>query len=801
MKNAMKNIKPFVTLTLCYIVFTFALKLIEIFFVGGISEISSFSGMIYGNLTSSCFISLLILIIYLIVSIFSRKSATFTAALLFSMMFIFEAGLIIYHKSTGILMGNELINRPLWETWFTIKSVLNLWIILATIATMCVYVFISVKLSKKDINKIAAYITLLLICVFSISFFITKPKQDKFIVNKISYCINACLEKEKNGQTLSKLEYDKDKINTFWEIYPDREVTNNDYPIERKDNIGNVLGPYFKTSDKKPNVVIIVVESLGANIFGENEYGISFTPFLDSLSKHSLYWSNCLSTTPRSFGAVPAITGSVPHGTMGFQFGDIPEYNSLFSVLKSNNYMTSAFYAGEFSFDKVYDYLISQQTDFLAPFFEDQKKKENKKYDYTYWGYQDMVMFDKSMDIIEQRDMTKSYFDLFITISQHDNRLRLNDKERADVYYDRAAKLIAKYPESLQAKKNEITGYLAAALYGDESIKHFIKRYTEFDKDGNTIFIITGDHSLNQNPENALDAFHVPLIIWSPMLENSQHFKAVVSHNDITPSLNALMRDNFNMDTPKNIHWMGQALDTTADFHCDIKTCFFRYTRKIFDGVYNNYYYTFENNRKQLFLIKDNLELEKIDDKNLIDEINEKFQAMIYVDNYSYSNNMMTKTPLFPHSKFEIIESYSIDSVYCATSQEKPGGKKQQNVDILSDNIRGQHKEIKIIITADILYTGNVWQDQFINLGVEYNYDGNNKITQYDNISKNITTTAYHPNEWLKLEFVKIFYTKDFEKNKFDIYLRPTEKDFLWDPKHTVTLKNINITVLGSELD
>ena len=801
MKDCIKNIKPFILLSIFYIISIFAIRLIEIFFIGGISEIGSYSGLIYGNMTSSLFVSLLFFVIYIIIAALSRKSATFIASLLFGITFIVEAGLVIYHKSTGLLMGNEMINRPLWETWFTIKSVLNVWIILAVIVTLCAYVFISMKFSKKKLNDIIIYASILLMCVSSILFFNIDTEKDKYIVNKILYCVNACKENEDNEQTFSKLEYDKEKIEIFKQIYTDRNICDENYPIERKDNIKNVLGPYFKKSDKKPNIVVIIVESLGANIFGENAHGISFTPFLDSLSKHSLYWSNCLSTTPRSFGAVPAITGSVPHGTMGFQFGDIPEYNSLFSVLKSNDYMTSAFYAGEFSFDKVYDYLISQQTDFLAPFFEDQKKKENKKYDYTYWGYQDKVMFDKSMDIIEQRDQTKAYFDLFITISQHDNRLRLNDKERADVYYDRAAKIIAQYPESEQAKKNEIIGYLAAALYGDESIRHFIKRYSEYDKDDNTIFVITGDHSLNQNPKNKLDAMHVPLIIWSPMLEKTQRFNSVVSHNDIVPSLNALMRDNFNLKTPNNIHWMGQALDTTVNFHCNIKTCFFRYTRKIFDGIYGNYYYTFENNNKKLFLIKDNLELEKIDDKNLINEVNEKFQAMIYVDNYSYSNNKMTKKPLFPHSKFKVIKTYSVDSVYCASPQEKPGGKKPKPTNILSDNIKGQHKEIKIIITADILYTGHVWQDEFINLGVDYIYDGNSKISQYDNISKNIIAKEYHPNEWMKLEFVKILYTKDFDKGKFDIYLRPTEKDFLWKPEHTVALKNINISVLGSEID
>jgi uncharacterized sulfatase len=112
---------------------------------------------------------------------------------------------------------------------------------------------------------------------------------------------------------LSKLEFNKDKIQKYKSIFPEREILDDTYPLERTDNINNVLGQYFKKSKEKPNIVFIIVESLGADLFGVNKYGYTFTPFLDSLSRHSLLWTNCLSSTPRSFGAVPAITGSVPH--------------------------------------------------------------------------------------------------------------------------------------------------------------------------------------------------------------------------------------------------------------------------------------------------------------------------------------------------------------------------------------------------------------------------------------------------------------------------------------------------------
>ena len=706
---------------------------------------------------------------------------------------------MFYHKSTGILMGNELINRPLWETLFTIKTVLNFWIVMGAIALIAFLIFISLRLSKKRLNPITIYVTLLLIAASASLFFLTKPIQDKYIVNKISYCIHSCfLDNENNNFNTNKIEYDENQIESYKQIYPDRKVYDYKYPLERKDNIENVLGPFFEKSNKKPNIVVIIVESLDYNLFGQNEYGYTFTPFLDSLSKHSLLWTNCLSTTPRSFGAVPAITGSVPHGFMGFQFGDMPEYNSIFSVLKNNNYATNAFYAGEFSFDKVYDYLVTQKIDYLSPFYQEFTKKESKKFDHTYWGWHDKVMFDKSMEVIEQRDKTKSNFDLFITISQHDNKLKLNSKEETDSYYNKAEEIISTLPEEEQIKKNEIIGFLAATLYSDKSIEHFFKRYNEFYDDENTIFIITGDHSLNLNPYNPLDSFHVPLIIWSPMLKKSQHFKSAVSHNDIVPTLNALLRDNFNMKTPNKIHWMGGELDTISEFHCDLKTTFLRYTRKVFDCIYGNYYYLDMDNLPRVYLVKDNLELEKINDKELVEKVGKDFETIVYIDNYAYLNDRVTKDPLYPQSKFNVIKEFVVDSAYCASLSVKPSVKKPVNTNILSAEFKNKFKEVKVVVTADVIYTGEVTQDRFISLCMDYACNKNSVISHSEYISKLLTVKDYKPNEWMKMEFIKTISVKNLEENKLNIYLKPTHTDGYWNPEHTITLKNINVSILGS---
>ncbi len=800
MKKYIDSIKPFLILTICFTIVLFCVKSFEFLTSDAVSLTCLFE-MVYSNLIASLLLSFCVFIIFNIISIFSKKTAFYFCSILFSIIIISEISLIFYFRSTGLMMGKELIERPLWETITTVKSVLNFWMIASAILLIAAFTFINYKIANSqqpttNSQQTTAKVILLLMLTSIPLFFIIKPNQNNDAVNKIWYCFHSCFMEKDTEISLSKLAFNEEKIEKYKSLFPEREILDDTYPLERTDNINNVLGQYFKKTEEKPNIVVIVVESLGADLFGINEFGYTFTPFLDSLSRHSLLWTNCLSTTPRSFGAVPAITGSVPHGLKGFQFGNIPEYNSLFSVLKDNDYTTSAFYAGEFSFDRVYDYLISQHTDFLAPLKEDQKKEENKHYDYTYWGYHDKVMFEKSMDIIEQRKHNKPYFDLFMTVSQHDNYLRLHDKNRSEAYYNKAKEIIATLPADMQKKNNDILGHLAATIYTDDALKYFIERYQQYNN--NTIFVITGDHSLNTHSDNPIDAFHVPLIIWSPMLEKSARFNSVVSHNDIVPTLNALLRDNYNLKTPASIHWMGKELDTIKDFHCDIKTCFLRYTRTIFDGIYENYYFTTANNKKRLFLIKDRLELEEINDQTLIKEVSENFETLIYVDNYSYTNNKITKEILFPQSKFKQIKTYTIDSVFCTSNQEKPSIVKPVKTPIFSKKIRGKYDEIKIVVTADIMYTGRVWQDEFINFGMEYTYDDDKKIVQCDNISKNISSKHYSPNKWMKMEFVKVLSTKDSKFNIFDIYLKPVDKDYLWHPEHSITLKNINIQILGT---
>ena len=90
------------------------------------------------------------------------------------------------------------------------------------------------------------------------------------------------------------------------------------YPFLHENNYPDVLSPYFSVFDSIPDLVFAIVEGLGKAYSGEAAYLGSFTPFLDSLSNHSLYWKNGLSTTGITFGVLTSIFGSLPFAQKGF---------------------------------------------------------------------------------------------------------------------------------------------------------------------------------------------------------------------------------------------------------------------------------------------------------------------------------------------------------------------------------------------------------------------------------------------------------------------------------------------------
>jgi len=92
----------------------------------------------------------------------------------------------------------------------------------------------------------------------------------------------------------------------------------NQFKDEELIQLLNPIKKYKSSSDFRPNIVIFILESMGREYWGsmnrENKIAeyISYTPFLDSLSKHSLVFSNSFATSRKSIHGMPSILAGIP---------------------------------------------------------------------------------------------------------------------------------------------------------------------------------------------------------------------------------------------------------------------------------------------------------------------------------------------------------------------------------------------------------------------------------------------------------------------------------------------------------
>ncbi|HTD41365.1 MAG TPA: sulfatase-like hydrolase/transferase [Mucilaginibacter sp.] len=351
------------------------------------------------------------------------------------------------------------------------------------------------------------------------------------------------------------------KISSFKYIDPAH------YPFLHSDAAPDVLSPFIKGNATPPNIVIILVEGLGRAFTNEGAYLGNFTPFIDSLSGKSLYWKNFLSEGGRTFAVLPSVLGSLPFAKNGFlELGDnMPSHLSLLSLLKYNGYHTSFYYGGDAKFDNMATFLNKNSIDEL---------NDEKSFPAGYvrlpapngfsWGYNDKELFRHYM-VTRDEKATAPQLSVVLTVSTH-SPFAINEED----------KYLARFEERLtqlgfnDARKNECRNYklqYASILYLDDALRGFFNAYSKRSDYNNTIFLITGDHRMPEIPmSDKIDRYHVPLIVYSPMLKRTAQMSSVSTHFDISPSLLAYLQHNYKIKGPSLVSWMGQGLDTNRNF-------------------------------------------------------------------------------------------------------------------------------------------------------------------------------------------------------------------------------------------
>ena len=495
-------------------------------------------------------------IICLILNKLSQKVANIITRIIFATYLCISMLLVGYFVSTHIPLDGIISAYSPKELFVTVKanSPYNIPIAIAILIISLTFIIIP----RKKI-RIPAWLQITIIVIFAGCAFFPGLEKEKFRYDKEYYIVESktayLYNSIRNNETIIQFTDSelKEKSTEFASYFPEYEFIDYHYPFLHKDKTPDVLSCYLEKDDTKPNIVIIIVEGLCNYISGKNSTIASATPFLDSLSEHSLVWENCLSTSERTFGVLPSLLGALPFGKTGFLAykRDVPDFNTIATILHSNGYKNTFFYGGWYGFDNMD---IFAENNGIEMYYN---KAEYETVDQrNEWGLLDEYMLLHSLNDVQDNIGTPR-LDIYLTLTSHDPFSYPN----TDEYILKYNALPQKGKSISKPKEN------ASFMYADDCLRKFLSEYKKCNTFSNTIFIITGDHKFDvTDRKNFIDNYHVPLIIWSPMLRESHRFPALVTHRSIAPSILAYIKHNYDINTPENSAWLNSGLDTCNTF-------------------------------------------------------------------------------------------------------------------------------------------------------------------------------------------------------------------------------------------
>jgi len=562
-------------------------------------------------------------------------------------LLLIEATLISYFCTALVPLGSDLLGYSFKDIKMTIANSGGISWIIPLAFTVIISMFVGLyKISSKYYHHISKMypFTIILLSMFIATLFIEgKPINH----NKTQY--------------LALNLYDTSTEDTSYN-------SDVEFPLIKTQPTENVLGEYFELKEEKPNIVFIMVEGLGRDFVGEGaEYG-GFTPFLDSLTTKSLYWENCLSNTGRTFGVLPSLLGSLPFGKSGFmELEKYPNKLTLFSILKNNGYHTSFYQGTNSSFDNVDRFLSSENLDFVLDKSGFGSKYQMQEEDAAgaSWGYPDKELFKKSMSL--HRNAEQPRMEVYMTISTHEPFM----PPKQDLYEAEVAKLLSHGDFDGKTEKviEKNDNVFASLLYTDDAVKYAFEEYRKQPNYDNTIFIITGDHRLIPIPQrNNISRFHVPLIMYSPLLKKTRKMSAVNSHFDVTPTLLALMESKYELTMPKKVAWMGNALDMSEKFQSNKNIPLMRNKNELKEFVDGEKFYS----DGSVYSLDDNMEVGSTFGSSNSED---KLMAFKSMNAYVTNNNKIIPDSLAIFSikkeKFDASEIVWINSVYNGQNFDK----------------------------------------------------------------------------------------------------------------------------------
>lgn len=663
-----KSLQSFINLTLLIYTSLFFLRLAELFLI---SKYQSFTfelikyeliGFIFDFLKLTPVLFLLLMFLYPILKKQKKyyKTTGISIILILSTLHIL---ILNYFSHELKLLDIFLFKYSLKEISYTMSSVdVNYPEIIIILFVTNALIIISNKIIHKikfsnQALKTSAYIILIITSLSFILAFYKPFQRNKFVTNKSIYFYTKTVQQffRDNSKTANIND-----VKIFQNQYKAKEFISSEYPLLHKFEIKDILGENLNQKNDAPNIVILIVEGLNDDFIHQYK-GVQLMPFLNNLSSESLYWNKCFTVGERSFAVVPSILGGLPYGEKGFTYLDkYPYHHTLVSLLNVNNYYTSFFYGQGSWFHRKSKFLTYNNIDLIFDNAKFADKYEKIIVNDFFWGYNDKDLFNQSLEVIDTLPKQKR-LDIYFTGTTHFPFKIINEK----YYTDRLKKLKNTSNDNTDFFET-YDKYLKSILFTDDALKDFFDNYRKKEEFENTIFIITGDHPMTEIPiQNSLKRFHVPLLIYSPLLKKAKKYNSIVSHLDVYETIMSFLGKNYDIKVPVLSSSLGESLDTTKSY-IEKNVAFMNDNRDVVD-FYSNGYFLSEN---YLFKVTNELNLIEIESDTLKKSILLERETFNTINLYTSLNNKLIPDSAYCKSlNYQIIYSNS-DSKHQKSSSE-----------------------------------------------------------------------------------------------------------------------------------
>lgn len=327
---------------------------------------------------------------------------------------------------------------------------------------------------------------------------------------------------------------DQRKENKLLDVMPVEEALATAQKLLGREGIEDISPIALKVAGAenplRKNIVFIFMESMSANLMGTFGNGSNLTPFLDSLAKESMLFTNIYSagihtnhgmySTLYSFPTIMkrnAMKGSV-----------IPVYSGFPTILKENGYHNMFFMTHESQYDNMNAF-------FRTNGFDEIYAQENypKEKIANHFGVQDDFLYEYALPVLKARsEGGEPFFAALLSISNHPPYV---------------------IPEYFKPRSEKMED--AIVEYADWSIRKFFAHARKEAWFDNTIFVLMGDHGkLVGTPESEMPQSynHVPLMIYGKGIAPGT-YDSFGGQIDVAPTILGMLgigytRNNFGVD-------------------------------------------------------------------------------------------------------------------------------------------------------------------------------------------------------------------------------------------------------------